>query len=765
MRILIVEDDETTAKVLSTILSQQNYTIETAADGQLAWELIESSEFDLVLLDVMIPKLDGISLCRRLRSREYGMPILLLTGRDSGHEKAIGLDAGADDYVVKPFDPEELVARIRALLRRGRTVCQLVLTWERLRLDPNSCEVTYNDKPLALTPKEFALLELFLRNSRRVFSCGVILEQVWSFEEMPGEEAVRTHIKGLRQKLKAAGAPTDFVETVYGIGYRLKPVASLERSSTPARDELSAVKEPTQQQTMLLLARVWHKYRERIHQQVSLLEQATADLSRKCLEPALREAAEREAHTLAGSLGTFGLSAGSQLAREIEQLMATRSNNSTVKQLQTLVTSLRQEIEQFLAKSTTPQADDRPQLLIVDQDQHLAQSIVQEAEQWGLRGKIVAGLSAARASIEQELPVAVLLDLTVASAPSEGLNFLAELRQRIPNLPILVMTTQDNLHDRLEVARLGGHAFLQKPIPLMQVLETVNQVLHEGDKPSAKVMVVDDDPQLLAALRSLLEPWGLRVTTLATPQKFWETLESAAPDLLILDIKMPDISGFELCQIVRNDTHWSELPIIFLTAHTDAETVNQVFTLGADDFVSKPIVGPELITRIINRLDRIRTLHRLAGIDPLTGVSNRHRATQELDKLLCLAKRHQQPLCFAILNFEQFNQTGDRAKQAARDATLQQIGQLLLKLFHREDIVARWSDQKFIIGVYGMTYTAGVQKLNQFIQKLQQQTSVAPNSIPSQITPKVGIVEYPKHGEDLRSLYHAANIALHSLQA
>ncbi len=200
MRILIVEDDESTAQALVSVLTHQNHVVEIAVNGETGWDLIKTFSYDLMLLDVAVPDLDGVALCRRIRARGLQTPILLLTDRESCHEKAIGLDAGADDYVVKPFDEEELEARVRALLRRGTISSQPVLEWGPLQLDPSSCEVTYNAQPLFLTPKEYALLELFLRNSRRVFSCGVILEHLWAYEETPGEEAVRTHIKGLRQK-------------------------------------------------------------------------------------------------------------------------------------------------------------------------------------------------------------------------------------------------------------------------------------------------------------------------------------------------------------------------------------------------------------------------------------------------------------------------------------------------------------------------------------------------------------------------------------
>lgn len=163
MKILVVEDDVLVCEALTAILSNQNYAVETVADGEAARDLIEMYEYDLILLDVVIPKLDGISLCEQIRNLGLQTPILLLTGRDSSHDKAVGLNAGADDYLVKPFDEEELIARIHALLRRGKVSLQPVLKVGELKLDPTSCTVAYSDKNLTLTPKEYALLELFMR--------------------------------------------------------------------------------------------------------------------------------------------------------------------------------------------------------------------------------------------------------------------------------------------------------------------------------------------------------------------------------------------------------------------------------------------------------------------------------------------------------------------------------------------------------------------------------------------------------------------------
>ncbi|MEG3833066.1 MULTISPECIES: response regulator transcription factor [unclassified Microcoleus] len=221
MKILLVEDDYRIAQALAEALTDQHYAVDIAADGQEGWNFAEAFTYDLILLDVMLPKLDGISLCQRLRRQGLKTPVLMLTARDTSNDKVMGLDAGADDYVVKPFDLPELAARIRALLRRGSTTLPPVLEWENLRLNPNTCEVTYRDNLLHLTPKEYSLLELFLRTGGRVLTRSAILDHIWAFEDSPGEETVKVHLRGLRQKLKAAGAPANFIETIYGIGYRL----------------------------------------------------------------------------------------------------------------------------------------------------------------------------------------------------------------------------------------------------------------------------------------------------------------------------------------------------------------------------------------------------------------------------------------------------------------------------------------------------------------------------------------------------------------
>jgi two-component system response regulator QseB len=224
MRILLVEDDRRIAKPLAEDLRHQHHVVEIAADGLAGWEAAQSAAYDLILLDVMLPHLDGISLCKRLREAGSQALILMVTARDTTSDKIIGLDAGADDYLVKPFELEELAARIRALSRRSPETKPPVLIHAQLQFDPSTYTVTYAGLPLSLTPREYMILECFLRSPNQVLTRSALLNKLWEFDKSSGEETIKTHILNLRRKLKAAGSPENFIETVYGLGYRLHSV-------------------------------------------------------------------------------------------------------------------------------------------------------------------------------------------------------------------------------------------------------------------------------------------------------------------------------------------------------------------------------------------------------------------------------------------------------------------------------------------------------------------------------------------------------------
>jgi DNA-binding response OmpR family regulator len=626
MKILLVEDDEHTATLISDALTSHHYLVNTARDGQTGLELTQAYSYDLILLDVIVPGLDGVNLCRQLRSQGAQMPILMLTGKNSSDDRIEGLEAGADDYVVKPFEVGELVARIRALLRRKQATLQSVITWEKLQLDLNACEVTYNQVPVHLTPKEYGLLELFLRNPRRIFNRSALLDQIWKADEYPGERAVTTQIKGLRQKLKIAGMGADWLETIYGLGYRLKAEPVAESSGFQDESHALSLQQQVEAEVEASIEKVWQKLKETLEETFTSFDQlcsqaiaAHQDSTNLVLDPQLRQQVILEAHRLAGSLGSFGLPNGSELARRIEKLLDAKALPSPSEALQLLewVKALKQVVNQPrsgqpalisqhspLPKLHLPSFNAAPRLLLVDDDIAIARQIQIAAQSTGFEVAIATSLTQARYLFAQAPFDLVLLDLSFPDTAENGLTFLEELTHQIPDVPVLVMTGCNRLIDRVEVARLGGRAFVQKPISTHQLLETITQVLIQREEISPSVLIVDDDPHLLKTLGVLLEPWGLTVTTLEDAQQFWTVLETSTPSLLILDVEMPHFNGIELCQTVRNDPYWQELPILFMTAHRDPEMIQRVFMAGADDYISKPLMAPELLARVLNRLER-----------------------------------------------------------------------------------------------------------------------------------------------------------------
>ncbi|MFM8319900.1 MAG: response regulator transcription factor [Chloroflexota bacterium] len=231
-RILVVEDEQSLQEALSYSLARQGYQVETAGDGQSALDLARAKTPDLVVLDIMLPVLDGFEVCRILRSEMKQVPILMLTARDEEIDRVIGLEMGADDYITKPFSMRELMARVKAHLRRVRAIREdmeaenvmpkEVIKFGNLALDLNRREVLLGDRPLALKPKEFDLLLFLARHRGQVLSRDLILERVWGWDFSGGSRTVDVHVRWLREKIEPNAAEPQRIVTVRGAGYRFE---------------------------------------------------------------------------------------------------------------------------------------------------------------------------------------------------------------------------------------------------------------------------------------------------------------------------------------------------------------------------------------------------------------------------------------------------------------------------------------------------------------------------------------------------------------
>ncbi|WP_298612123.1 diguanylate cyclase [uncultured Thermosynechococcus sp.] len=406
-----------------------------------------------------------------------------------------------------------------------------------------------------------------------------------------------------------------------------------------------------------------------------------------------------------------------------------------------------------------------PLVLHLDHDPELVHSLEECSADRGFRYIAMDSWPLVCAFLEESRPNAVILNPEVMPDEVTTREFLQQLRQQRPPIPALVFTAQDTWRDRLAAIRLGSRMTLSKPVDVERLLQALDQLLQPQEINSASILAVDDDAITLAILKRLLEPWGMSVTSLQNPDQFWDVLEATHPELVILDVQMPGINGIELCQVVRNDPRWSQLPILFLTATTDPALVTQLFAAGADDFVNKPIVGPELVTRIINRLERTRLLKRLAEVDPLTGLSNRRKATEDIERFLTLASRQQRSLCIVVLDLDHFKRINDTYGHDVGDQVLVTTARMLKQSLRMEDIVARWGGEEFLIALYDISLEVAKHRLAICLHRLRNHTFHAPNHDSFKVSFSAGISQFPTHGQTLLQLVKSADDALYAAKA
>jgi diguanylate cyclase (GGDEF)-like protein len=372
----------------------------------------------------------------------------------------------------------------------------------------------------------------------------------------------------------------------------------------------------------------------------------------------------------------------------------------------------------------------------------------------------VATLKKAKSWLQARSPDLVVLSIDEVGKRQESLALLTDLASRTPPIPVLVLASADGLVDRVAVARSGGRGFLAKPVTGTQVWDVASQLLQRSYSLSVNVLVVDDDPLILTALHTLLEPWGIRMTGLDDPLRFWEVLQQITPDLLILDVEMPQLSGIELCQAVRTDPNWQGLPILFLTAHREIETIQHIFTVGADDYVAKPFVGAELLTRIANRLERTRLLQTFSTKDPLTGLANQPQSSRDLEQLVEQAANARSPVSLVLLNVTELRQINIQYGHAAGNQVLQRWGSLFQSAFRGAEVLGYWGNGEFVVGMPGLTKAEASDRLSDILTTLRQQVFTAPNGKRFQAICSFSIAEYPGDGLTLQSLYQVASSVL-----
>lgn len=513
----------------------------------------------------------------------------------------------------------------------------------------------------------------------------------------------------------------------------------------PARSEKNAA----------ALAKVWERFRDSTLARVGTLELAVIELLQGSLSEDTRAAAEREAHKLGGSAGTFGFPRSSRIAKEIEQRFSNsglRASDSV--DLSEKVIALRKDLEGVpeTIQSAAPAAAER-HLLLVSDDAPFGASLRIEAEARGFSISTSPSLSAARAEIRREWPALALVNIPDDDDRDSTLELIQELTSSIPSIPVIALSGAKDFQTRLEASRRGADLFLEKPISPKRAFEEVLSAFDRLAGPRATILALDDDPQILSGIRALLEPARMKVVTHDDPLGLIHMLDDSQPDLLLLDIDMPFVSGIELCRALRQDPRWARLPILIVTGREDAASIQRAFGAGADDFIRKPIIPAELLMRIHSRLERARLNRELAEVDSVTGIANQRKAGELLERFVRLAVRRRESFSLAVLDAGAL----EADSRTARD-NLTALGRKLVRSLRAEDIVGRWADGRFVVGFFGTTKSDATQRLRGILDQFATEIGAVNGALAS-LAVRGGVAQFPQDGSDLDSLVRAAAAA------
>lgn len=464
---------------------------------------------------------------------------------------------------------------------------------------------------------------------------------------------------------------------------------------------------------------------------------------------------EREAHRLVGTVGTFGFLAAAEHARRIELAVASGAFRRQEDRLDLTAwaTALRSELDLTPERSRSVGSAATTSLTIgiVTADSMLMERL---------------RLEAADRDIVLERQVAGLPRQTEWSAVVVDLDEFGELSDLVADRgsdnTILVLLASDELDQRLRAEQLLPAATVSRNSEPDVIIDVIIESIRGKAVAGRTVLALDDDTALLSDLACILGHAGLDAQTVSDPEELWTALQRRRPDLVMLDIDMPGVDGIALCKVLRSDLRLRSVPVMFLTARTDSATVDAGFAAGADDFVAKPIVGPELVTRIVNRLERVDRFRQLADLDQLTGVPNRRGSEQVIEELLADITT---PAAFVIVDLDHFKSVNDRFGHPAGDEVLRTFGALARRSIRAGDIVSRWGGEEFVFVLTGVSRAEAVGRFDQLLLDTADHQFTAPDGTSYSVTFSAGVAMFPDDAGNVRQAHRVADEKLYQAKA
>ncbi|MBI4510970.1 MAG: response regulator [Deltaproteobacteria bacterium] len=773
--ILLVDDDAHVRALVRRLLCGRGHEVieaDSLAEGRAT---LEQSWPHLVLLDLDLKDGSGERLLDEIRAQATGphVPVIALAAINASERDGL-VTKGFDDVIVKPFGLHDFCFKVESLLVRyqGFGAGTVLVVDQDEALSKRVASVLARSGFAALTAATAA------EASDHVDKGGIDLIVVdQALPDMKGSE----WLAGLRSSGNATkailiglmeGDPTSLEKSGRELGVSLL----LQKPVTPAVLAEFIVKEiaqaaPDRRNAMRESFRAQVTARESF--QGRLLRVAGA-LHAACAHKDVSnlEIMQREVHNLAGTAGSYGYMGVTDALAQVDKCLSCLAEkdmgfSTRLRELEHSVRHAELALEALHDAQVHSVAEKRPfQVMVIGADEGLRELVARLGNDrlWD----VIAAASASEALLlsRQASPDVVIVDHLLGCG-EDGFHLARELRAipQCTSVPLIFISGESTLDHRIAAAHLGASAFVHKPVDPEVMIAAVESVLAIKWDERPRVLVVDDDWSFCQLVTSVLSDLGLKVHSLQDPSQIVDVLDETCPDLVLLDVAMANVSGFDICRVVRTSERWRHLPVLFLTRLTGVEIRTSAFQAGADDYLPKPVVREELAAKVTAILTRTRLLRERADKDFLTGLYLRRAFLDRLTVKFSHAKKTGIPLALGLIDLDHFKQINDTHGHLAGDRVLATLGSLLARRFRAQDLRGRWGGEELVVAFPGedaRTVHAVLCRVQEEFREIRYQSD---EGHAFHATFSAGVACFPDDGNTVPALLRVADGRLYQAKA
>ncbi|WP_233081083.1 diguanylate cyclase [Rheinheimera soli] len=461
------------------------------------------------------------------------------------------------------------------------------------------------------------------------------------------------------------------------------------------------------------LAKLHHQYMERLQADIPVLASQVSALVTLSAQPDWRSVLlplKHKFHTLAGSAGTFGLPQLGKLSKNLElQLKDWLAEESVpdLGKINSFMTSFQQvqyahqsghQVMNLTSAKLDLLHDQKATIYVLEDDEEIANHLTLTLATFGYQIQSYKRIAELDQALKTQLPDALILDISLPEEEQTGLDYIAGFQRSLAEaLPVLVLTSHDSFAHHLQAVRIGAQGYFVKPLNTTALEARLQRLLAVRRREAFRVLIVDDDQLLAEHYALVLQGAGLRAEILLDPSQIYDGLSRFRPDVILLDVLMPDCSGPELAQLIRLQDEWLSVPIIYLSSETDGERQLAALVKGGDDFLTKPITDTALIVAVFARAQRARQLADMMTKDSLTGLLQHARVKERLSHELQRSERTGEPLSVVMLDIDHFKKVNDNYGHLTGDQVISSLANLLKQQLRKTDIIGRYGGEEFLL--------------------------------------------------------------------